>query len=125
VLIRYSSWLGTFDKDDARLPIGDTVMPLGNPLGVGESLSVGVISALGRDIGEGRFDHFFQTDAAINHDNSDGPMFDLQGRLIASRRLGTTDCTRDGKHEARATTTTNAITYHARHADTAYQADGR
>jgi serine protease Do len=71
----------TFGDSD-KVRIGDTVVLLGNPLGVGESLSVGVISALGRDIGKGRFDHFFQTDAAINHGNSGGPMFDLQGHVI-------------------------------------------
>ena len=68
--------------DSDKVRIGDTVMLLGNPLGIGESLSVGVISALGRDIGEGRFDRFFQTDAAINHGNSGGPMFDVQGHVI-------------------------------------------
>jgi serine protease Do len=69
------------DSDTVR--IGDTVLLLGNPLGVGESLSVGVISALNRDIGEGRFDRFFQTDAAINHGNSGGAMFNLAGQVIA------------------------------------------
>jgi serine protease Do len=68
--------------DSDKVRIGDTIIVLGNPLGVGESLSVGVISGLGRDIGEGRFDHFFQTDAAINHGNSGGPMFDLRGNVI-------------------------------------------
>jgi serine protease Do len=68
--------------DSDKVRVGDTVMLLGNPLGVGESLSVGVISALGRDIGDGRFDRFFQTDAAINHGNSGGAMFDLQGQVV-------------------------------------------
>lgn len=63
--------------------VGDTAIVVGNPLGVGVSLSVGVISALNRDIGEGRFDHFFQTDAAINHGNSGGAMFNLKGEVIA------------------------------------------
>jgi serine protease Do len=69
------------DSDTVR--IGDSVLLLGNPLGVGESLSVGVISALNRDIGDGRFDRFFQTDAAINHGNSGGPMFNIKGDVIA------------------------------------------
>jgi serine protease Do len=72
----------TFGDSDA-VRVGDTVLLLGNPMGIGESLSVGVISALNRDIGEGRFDRFFQTDAAINHGNSGGPMFNLKGEVIA------------------------------------------
>jgi serine protease Do len=68
------------DSDGVR--VGDEVLLLGNPLGVGESLSHGVISALNRDIGETRYDHFFQTDAAINHGNSGGPMFNLRGEVI-------------------------------------------
>jgi serine protease Do len=63
--------------------VGDPVLLLGNPLGVGHSLSTGVISAVNRDIGETMFDHFFQTDAALNHGNSGGPMFDMKGEVIA------------------------------------------
>ena len=69
------------DSDAVR--IGDPVLLLGNPLGVGRSLSTGVISALNRDIGETMYDHFFQTDAALNHGNSGGPMFNLAGEVIA------------------------------------------
>ena len=69
------------DSDNVR--IGDTVMLVGDALGVGESLSVGVVSALNRDIGETLYDHFIQTDAALNHGNSGGPMFDLQGKVVA------------------------------------------
>jgi S1-C subfamily serine protease len=58
------------DSDAVR--IGDPVLLLGNPLGIGRSLSTGVISALNRDIGETMYDHFFQTDAALNHGNSGG-----------------------------------------------------
>jgi serine protease Do len=63
--------------------VGDTVMLVGNALGVGQSLSVGVISALDRDIGDAHYNHFFQTDGALNHGNSGGPMFDLRGEVIA------------------------------------------
>jgi serine protease Do len=69
------------DSDTVR--IGDPVLLLGNPLGIGGSLSTGVISALNRDIGETMFDHFFQTDAALNHGNSGGPMFNMDGEVIA------------------------------------------
>jgi serine protease Do len=58
------------------------VLVIGNPLGVGESLSEGVVSALNRDIRETPFDNFIQTDAAINHGNSGGPMFNLAGEVI-------------------------------------------
>ena len=68
------------DSDAVR--VGDEVLLLGNPLAVGESLTHGVISALNRDIGETEYDHFFQTDAPINHGSSGGPMFDLQGKVI-------------------------------------------
>ena len=69
------------DSDAVR--IGDPVLLMGNPLGIGRSLSTGVISALNRDIGETMFDHFFQTDAALNHGNSGGPMFNMAGEVIA------------------------------------------
>ena len=69
------------DSDTVR--IGDSVLLIGNPLGIGRSLSTGVISALNRDIGETMYDHFFQTDAALNHGNSGGPMFNMDGEVIA------------------------------------------
>ncbi len=68
--------------DSDRVHIGDEVLLLGNPLGVGLSLSHGVVSALNRDIGESMYDHFFQTDAPLNHGNSGGPMVDMQGDVI-------------------------------------------
>jgi serine protease Do len=68
------------DSDGVR--IGDPVFLVGNPLGIGESLSVGVVSALNRDIGETMYDHFIQTDAALNHGNSGGAMFNAAGEVI-------------------------------------------
>jgi serine protease Do len=68
--------------DSDKVRVGDEVLLLGNPLGVGLSLSHGVISALNRDIGESMFDHFFQTDGALNHGNSGGPMVNMQGEVI-------------------------------------------
>jgi serine protease Do len=68
------------DSDSVR--IGDRVMLIGNPLGVGQTLSFGVVSALNRDIGETLYDHFIQTDAALNHGNSGGPMFNMAGEVI-------------------------------------------
>jgi serine protease Do len=69
--------------DSDKVLVGDSVLLLGNPLGVGRSLSTGVISGLNRDIGETMYDHFFQTDAALNHGNSGGPMFNMDGEVIA------------------------------------------
>lgn len=68
--------------DSNRVRVGDEVLLLGNPLGVGLSVSHGVISALNRDIGESMYDHFFQTDGALNHGNSGGPMVNMKGEVI-------------------------------------------
>ncbi len=68
------------DSDSAR--VGDIVLAIGNPFGLGGSLSVGVVSARNRNIDAGRYDDFIQTDAAINRGNSGGPLFDLNGEVI-------------------------------------------
>jgi serine protease Do len=68
------------DSDTAR--VGDIVLAIGNPFGLGGSLSVGVVSARNRNIDAGRYDDFIQTDAAINRGNSGGPLFDMQGDVI-------------------------------------------
>ncbi len=68
------------DSDGAR--VGDLVLAIGNPFGLGGSLSVGVVSARNRNIDAGRYDDFIQTDAAINRGNSGGPLFNLAGDVI-------------------------------------------
>ena len=68
------------DSDKAQ--IGDPVFAIGNPLGIGLSVSSGIVSALNRDIKDGPYDHFIQTDAAINHGNSGGPLFNRSGEVI-------------------------------------------
>ena len=68
------------DSDVARM--GNWVFAIGNPFGLSSTLTVGVISALARDIRSGPFDSYIQTDAAINRGNSGGPLFDLDGRVI-------------------------------------------
>ncbi len=65
----------------AEQRVGDWVMVMGNPLGQGFSVSVGVISAFGREL-NGAYDDFIQTDAAINQGNSGGPLFNLDGDVI-------------------------------------------
>lgn len=62
--------------------VGDWVLAVGNPFGLGGSVTAGIISARGRDIQAGPFDDFLQVDAPINRGNSGGPLFDAEGRVI-------------------------------------------
>ena len=68
--------------DSSKMQIGDSVFAIGNPLGIGISVSAGIVSALHRDIMDTPYDDFIQTDAAINHGNSGGPLFNLQGEVV-------------------------------------------
>ncbi|MEM1409321.1 MAG: trypsin-like peptidase domain-containing protein [Pseudomonadota bacterium] len=68
--------------DSTTARVGDWVLAIGNPFGVGSSVSAGIISGQSRDIGAGLYDKFIQTDAAINRGNSGGPLFDRRGRVI-------------------------------------------
>ncbi|MGU3493781.1 DegQ family serine endoprotease [Xanthobacteraceae bacterium A53D] len=68
--------------DSDRMRVGDWVMAIGNPFGLGGTLTVGVISARNRDINSGPYDNFLQTDAAINRGNSGGPLFDMNGEVV-------------------------------------------
>jgi serine protease Do len=68
------------DSDATR--IGDWVVAIGNPYGLGGTVTAGIVSARSRDINAGRYDNFLQTDAAINKGNSGGPMFNLDGEVI-------------------------------------------
>ena len=80
-------------KTDKKLPyasfgnsdksrVGDWVVAIGNPFGLGGTLTAGIISARGRDINSGPYDDFIQTDASINRGNSGGPMFNMDGEVI-------------------------------------------
>ncbi len=64
------------------LRVGDWVMAIGNPFGLGGTVTVGIVSALERDINSGPYDKFIQTDASINRGNSGGPLFNLDGEVI-------------------------------------------
>ncbi len=68
--------------DDKDSRVGDWVLAIGNPFGLGGSASTGIISALGRDIRSGPYDDFIQVDAAINRGNSGGPLFNMNGEVI-------------------------------------------
>ena len=68
------------DSDKAR--IGDWVIAIGNPFGLGGTVTAGIISARNRSIGLSRYEDFIQTDASINQGNSGGPLFDMNGNVI-------------------------------------------
>ena len=68
--------------DSDRVQVGDSVLAIGNPLGIGTSVTRGIVSALHRNISDTPYDDFIQTDAAINHGNSGGPLFNLKGEVI-------------------------------------------
>lgn len=68
--------------DSENIRVGNSVFAIGNPFGLGNSVSAGIISAKERDIEKGPYDNFIQTDAAINRGNSGGPLFNLNGEII-------------------------------------------
>jgi len=68
--------------DSSKARVGDWVIAIGNPFGLGGTVTAGIISALNRDIHAGNYDDFIQTDASINRGNSGGPLFDMQGRVV-------------------------------------------
>ena len=68
--------------DSTKMRVGDWVMAIGNPFGLGGTVTVGIVSARNRDINSGPYDDFIQTDAAINRGNSGGPLFNAEGEVI-------------------------------------------
>lgn len=72
--------------DSDQLEVGDVVLAIGNPFGIGQTVTMGIVSALGRHgygiNGANDYENFIQTDAAINHGNSGGPLVDAEGRLV-------------------------------------------
>ena len=68
--------------DSDRTRVGESVFAVGSPFGLGNSVTAGIVSARGREIGAGPYDDFLQVDAAINSGNSGGPLFDAYGRVI-------------------------------------------
>src|SRR5712691_8555758 len=67
---------------DSKPRIGDWVLAVGNPFGLGGTVTAGIVSASGRDIGSGPYDDFIQIDAPVNKGNSGGPAFDMQGEVV-------------------------------------------
>jgi len=68
--------------DSDKMEVGDWVMAIGNPFGLSQTVTAGIISAQGRVIGSGPYDDFIQTDASINPGNSGGPLFNTDGEVI-------------------------------------------
>jgi len=68
--------------DSSKLRVGDWVIAIGNPFGLSQTVTAGIVSAKGRVIGAGPYDDFIQTDASINPGNSGGPLFSLDGKVV-------------------------------------------
>ncbi|MEE8258564.1 MAG: trypsin-like peptidase domain-containing protein, partial [Sphingomonadales bacterium] len=68
--------------DSDAIRVGEWVMTIGNPFGLGGTVTAGIVSARNRDIGNGNYDDYIQTDASINRGNSGGPMFNMAGEVI-------------------------------------------
>ena len=68
--------------DDRRMRVGDWVVAVGNPFGLGGTVTAGIVSSIGRDIGNGPYTDYLQIDAPINQGNSGGPTFDISGHVV-------------------------------------------
>jgi serine protease Do len=68
--------------DSDKLEVGEPVMAIGNPFGLNQTVTTGIVSAKGRFIGEGPYDNFIQTDASINRGNSGGPLLNINGEAV-------------------------------------------
>jgi serine protease Do len=68
--------------DSSKLRVGEWVIAIGNPFGLGHTVTAGIVSAKGRTIGAGPYDDFIQTDASINPGNSGGPLFNMNGEVV-------------------------------------------
>ena len=68
--------------DSDKLRVGDWVLAIGNPFGLEQTVTAGIVSAKGRVIGAGPYDNFIQTDASINPGNSGGPLFNMEGKVV-------------------------------------------
>lgn len=68
--------------DDSKVRVGDWVVAVGNPFGLGGTVTAGIVSARGRNIGSGPYDDYLQIDAAVNRGNSGGPAFNLDGQVV-------------------------------------------
>lgn len=73
--------------DDRKLRVGDWVVAVGNPFGLSNTVTAGIVSSIGRDIGPNSYNDFIQIDAPINRGNSGGPTFDLRGQVVGMNSM--------------------------------------
>ena len=85
----------------AQVEVGDWILAAGNPFGLGGSVTAGIVSARGRDLGAGPFDNFLQLDAPINPGNSGGPIFNMDGQVIGDQHGDRLALRRLGRHRLR------------------------
>ncbi|HVB69775.1 MAG TPA: trypsin-like peptidase domain-containing protein [Acetobacteraceae bacterium] len=94
---------------------GDPVLAVGNPLGVGMSLSAGIVSGVNRDLMKTPFDDYVQTDAAINHGNSGGPLIDTKGQVVGVDTILLTNIANEGSNGLGFAISANVVGYVVRH----------
>ena len=99
---------------DAVKP-GDPVLAIGNPEGVGTSLSAGIVSALNRNLMKSPFDDYVQTDAAINHGNSGGPLVDTKGEVVGVDTILLTNLANEGSNGLGFAISSTVVGYVLRH----------
>jgi serine protease Do len=73
--------------DDRQIRVGDWVIAVGNPFGLSNTVTAGIVSSIGRDVGNGPYTNFIQIDAPINRGNSGGPTFDIRGKVIGMNSM--------------------------------------
>jgi serine protease Do len=73
--------------DDHQLRVGDWVIAVGNPFGLSNTVTAGIVSSIGRDVGSGPYTNFIQIDAPINRGNSGGPTFDIRGKVVGMNSM--------------------------------------
>ena len=73
--------------DDRQVRVGDWVIAVGNPFGLSNTVTAGIVSSIGRDVGNGPYTDFIQIDAPINRGNSGGPTFDIRGKVIGMNTM--------------------------------------
>ena len=87
--------------NSADVKPGEWVVAMGNPFGLGGTVTAGIVSAVSRDIGDGPYDQFIQIDAPINPGNSGGPLFTQDGKVIGMNTAILSPSRRVGRHRLR------------------------
>jgi serine protease Do len=101
--------------NDDKVRVGDPVLAVGNPLGLGTSASSGIVSALNRDLRNSPFDDYVQTDAAINHGNSGGPLLNTNGHVIGVNTILLTNVKNEGSNGLGFAISSTVVGYVVRH----------